>query len=142
MQLQWSEQLATGFPQIDDEHKVLIAELNKLGAVLAANSIDIPEAQRFMTFLGTYTARHFAHEERCMNEARCPVAAANKTAHANFIRLFVEAKLKIGAGTDIVELRKLHSALCEWVVAHILKIDTNLRTCRPRSVSDPHAARA
>lgn len=129
MQLVWSRALETGFKQVDDEHQVLIVELNKLGVMLQANAVDVAATQAFMGFLGTYTARHFAHEEKCMHEARCPVAAANKAAHGQFIQMFVAAKLRVGTGASIEELRRLHDSLCEWVKAHIMKIDTGLRGC-------------
>lgn len=121
--------METGVAQVDEEHKVLITELNKLGDMLKANSLDIPATQAFMVFLGTYTARHFAHEETCMHQRQCPMAAANKAAHAQFVNLFVSAKLRMGAGASMEELRKLHASLCDWVQSHIMKIDTSLRTC-------------
>lgn len=129
MQLIWTPALETGFKQVDDEHRVLITELNKLGDMLKADHIDIAAAQSFMSFLGTYTAKHFAHEEKCMHEVHCPMATANKAAHSQFVHMFVSAKLRIGSGASMAELRDLHASLCQWVQSHIMKIDTGLRTC-------------
>jgi len=133
MTLTWNKALETGFKQVDDEHRVLITELNKLGEMLKASSIDVEAAKDFMTFLGTYTARHFAHEETCMHVNHCPLGTANKAAHAQFIQMFVSAKLRLGAGASMEELRKLHATLCEWVQSHIMKIDTSLRSCTPKA---------
>lgn len=130
MTLIWIKSLETGFKQVDDEHQVLITELNKLGDMLKANSIDMEAANTFMTFLGTYTARHFSHEETCMHANHCPMAAANKAAHGQFIQMFVSAKLRLSSGASMEELRKLHTTLCDWVQSHIMKIDTSLRTCK------------
>ena len=58
---------------------------------------------------------------------------ANKAAHAQFIQMFVSAKLRLGAGASMEELRKLHATLCEWVQSHIMKIDTSLRSCAPKA---------
>ncbi len=129
MQLTLTSALETGVKQVDDEHRVLITELNKLGDMLKADHIDVAAAQAFMTFLGTYTAKHFAHEEKCMHEARCPMATANKAAHTQFIHMFVSAKLRIGAGASMIKLRDLHTSLYQWVQSHIMKIDTGLRGC-------------
>ena len=129
MTLIWTKALETGFKQVDDEHRVLITELNKLGDMLKANHIDVEAAKAFMTFLGTYTARHFTHEETCMHANHCPLGTANKAAHAQFIQMFVSAKLRLGAGASMEELRTLHTTLCDWVQSHIMKIDTSLRTC-------------
>lgn len=129
MQLIWTRALETGVKQVDDEHHVLISELNKLGDMLRADHLDMAAAQTFMAFLGTYTAKHFAHEEKCMHEMHCPLGAANKAAHAQFVQMFVSAKLRMTSGATMEELRKLHTSLCEWVQSHIMKIDTSLRTC-------------
>lgn len=129
MQLIWTRALETGVKLVDDEHQVLIGELNKLGTLLQADHIDVAAAQTFMAFLGTYTAKHFAHEEKCMLELKCPFGAANKAAHGQFVQMFVSAKLRMTSGATMEELRKLHTTLCEWVQAHIMKIDTNLRPC-------------
>ena len=37
--------------------------------------------ERTLTFLTTYTATHFTHEEACMTRMHCRAAEANKTAH-------------------------------------------------------------
>jgi hemerythrin len=130
MQLNWTSALETGVKQVDEEHRVLIDELNKLGVMLNAERIDMAAGQSFMAFLGTYTARHFAHEEKCMHELNCPLGTANKAAHAQFIKMFVAAKLRMATGATMAELRSLHASLCEWVKAHIIKIDTGLRSCK------------
>lgn len=129
MTLIWNPALETGVKIVDDEHKVLVAELNKLGSMLAASSVNLQDAQKFLDFLGIYVAKHFSHEERCMHEMNCPLGTANKAAHQQFIRMFVEAKLRVCSGAQMDELRKLHASLCDWVTSHIMKIDTGLRSC-------------
>ena len=125
----WSNEFATGVDFVDHDHQVLIDNLNRLEAALrdgegAARIGDL------VTFLERYAKEHFAREERCMDQVRCPVAAQNRIAHQEFIATIADAKDRLfGTNTATAVSIKVHREMCQWIREHILKIDTHLRAC-------------
>ena len=88
MALKWDPRtMATGVEEIDAQHQELIQHLNEFFNLMhmgrGGDGLD-----EFMDFLSQYAAWHFKHEEGCMEEYRCPAAAANKRAHQTFIQIF------------------------------------------------------
>lgn len=142
MALQWSSALETGFAQVDAEHKRLIDELNKLGNAIETGAPSPEQLRAALVFLGTYAKTHFANEERCMAENACPSAAANKAAHAQFLKSFSEAQKKINGPSPLVVAQTLHKELCSWVRAHILSVDLHLRKCAKSRLANHASAGA
>lgn len=130
--LKWSSDYDTGVPSVDADHRKLVEGLNQLEMALATGrgSKEIPA---LLAFLEEYATGHFAREESCMNRMRCPTAAANKAAHQEFIATFGKAKQKIAtsSGSAALVAMQVHRELCDWMVNHILRIDTALRICKP-----------
>ncbi|MBL8097446.1 MAG: hemerythrin family protein [Anaerolineales bacterium] len=129
MKLEWNESFSTGVAEIDDQHKELVRQLNALYAAMAAGQ-GKDEIGKILGFLGKYAVMHFGKEESCMEQHRCPAAAANKQAHADFIELFGSMQKRFEkegpTSTLAVELQQKTS---NWLVNHILRVDTKLRTC-------------
>ncbi len=121
--------MGTGIPTIDAQHKELFKRLNQLFAQMsvgrATDGLD-----ELLLFLKNYAEWHFEHEEDCMARAQCPVQAANKSAHAEFIRIFTaltERLQKDGpTPTMVIQVEKQFSG---WMTSHVVKIDTNLKKC-------------
>lgn len=129
MAYEWTEAMATGDEAIDNEHRTLIAWINRLGE---ANEADRGEQEvlRVLNFLLTYARLHFAHEEGCFARARCPHAAANCKAHEQFIQHVTSVKSECEAhGVTEHRALELHRMLGEWLANHILKVDTSLKPC-------------
>lgn len=129
--IQWSSDYETGMPQIDEDHKRLADGLNQLEQALASGS-GSKHINRLLSFLSSYATTHFAREERCMEQHRCPTAAANKAAHQDFIRKFTAAQEKIakssGGAAALVAIQ-VHRELSDWIVQHILRVDSALKRC-------------
>ena len=92
MILQWNDvQLATGDAVLDEQHKELFRRVNKLhDAVISGQGDD--ESRQLLDYLANYVTEHFAHEEGLMACHSCPVAPANKEAHAQFVQQLLAAK--------------------------------------------------
>ncbi len=128
----WKTEFDTGVAEVDHDHKRLVEGLNKLEELLQTGrgSESIPAV---LGFLERYANEHFAREESCMHRLKCPTAAANVAAHAQFRQTFAKAKERLqnpSAGALIA--RQVHGELVAWITNHILKIDMGLRRC-PRA---------
>ncbi len=130
MAIVWNEErMTTGVLEIDREHQELIRRFNQFHeAMIHGQGRDA--AAKLLGFIVDYTESHFAHEEKCMNDLRCPAAAANLAAH-NALRREVaglKTRLKTG-GLSIVDLVKIERTLGDWLQNHICAIDVKLRGC-------------
>ena len=125
--------MSTGVADIDEQHQELIKKLNELMANMHQGTGREALRER-MEFLADYAAWHFKHEERCMDAYRCPAAAVNKQAHADFIRTFASLKERVereGATTLLVI--ETQQQLSDWLRSHIVKVDTQMKSCVKRA---------
>lgn len=123
----WKSDYETGVAEVDHDHKRLFEGLNKLEELVQAGqaSSAIPAV---LDFLERYANEHFAREKAWMVRVKCPLAAANMAAHAQFRQSFAKARerLKNPAAGALVAIQ-VHKELGDWLTSHILKIDVNLR---------------
>lgn len=129
----WSNEFATGVASVDADHKRLMDGLNELETALA-NGSGSRRIGELLSFLAGYAAEHFAREEACMNRYNCPTAQANKSAHRDFIIKFTAAQSRIEKSPNSAALISLqvHRELSDWIVNHILRVDSALKTCSPK----------
>lgn len=127
--ISWSETFATGVARIDEEHQKLVAMLNQL-----EEAIQVGRGSKLISALvgdlRLYADRHFNHEESCMEQYRCPTAAENKEAHAHFREMLAKAQLRLTGGGNALAAQQVHRELCEWIVKHVLRVDSALRSCK------------
>jgi len=129
----WNESLQIGIPSIDSQHKQLIDQLNSLVDAMHANK-GKDEIQKIINFLDFYVARHFSHEEGCMHQYRCPLAATNSEAHSTFIQSLMEIKQEFTQKGSSIQLAiRVNEQLLDWFVNHIKKIDISLKPCMQKS---------
>ncbi len=128
----WSEDYATGFAQIDEQHRRLFGLLRDYNEAVKAGRgravfTDLLEA------LGGYAKEHFAYEEECMRECQCSAANANQTAHAAFMEAHAEFVRRFeGEGYSDALAWWTLDFLERWFVEHICGVDLELRSCTPR----------
>lgn len=127
----WTQAMATGVAMVDAQHKELFRQFNLLGEAMSRGQ-GRQEIGTLLDFLGQYVVKHFADEERYMDEHACPVAAANKQAHTKLLATFNGLKERFdreGAGPTLV--LEIQRTLSDWLVQHIDRIDKQLATCLP-----------
>ncbi|MDQ6957163.1 MAG: hemerythrin family protein [Mariprofundaceae bacterium] len=130
MPIVWKEEYNTGEPEVDKQHKVIFKYLEDLEAHMQAGDINDRYIKMLLDNLGIFTRSHFCYEEICMRRLKCPVAAENKEYHAKLLAAYTRycERFEVeGASDDLIQ--KLHDFLESWLVNHILKIDTQLRSC-------------
>ncbi len=121
MRLEWTEELSTGVPEMDEQHRKLIEILNQF-----YEAVEKGEKARAIEELvrgaKDYTNFHFGAEERFMEEIGYPELEAHRKAHQNLVNEVLLAEEKYAQG-DEKAIRGLASFLLSWLYTHILRTD-------------------
>ena len=127
MKLLWTQELAVGIDEIDDQHKKLFGKINDLrSAIQEGKGTDTINATS--RFLADYVLEHFSREEQVMSEIDYPDYQLHKSEHIAFMRDLVGFKKNLdrlqgeGGITSflVIEMqRRLH----DWLLHHIGKED-------------------
>jgi len=137
MLLHWGDHYKTGHPQIDEQHKEIIDQMNILHeAVCARKGAAI--IRPLIRFLEQYVKEHFSYEEQCAQFYQCPKAKENQLAHKAFVQK-VEQIRKLSDDHDFShqEVMDLYYEMMEWIKGHILEIDvTNFYCVRDKIKQD------
>lgn len=132
----WTKQFETGSETIDQQHRMLISNINHLEEQLHTTNPTKEECEfviQLVDFLESYARTHFSQEEQCMARYRCPAYAKNQHEHKRFLEFFRDYKARCAAeGHTMDLLRRLHEAASSWIGEHILKIDAQLRASLPQ----------
>lgn len=125
----WNESLRCGVIEVDNQHKELFRKIDGLQHAMSQGK-GRQEIARLLDFLSDYVVRHFAAEERQMDSLQCPVAEANKLAHAEFLEVFKSLQRRFEeAGATPSLVLEIKDTLSRWLVDHISRIDTKLNEC-------------
>jgi hemerythrin len=122
--LSWREEYSVGVGLIDEEHKRLIAMINKAYDSIA----DMREHEVFEELvedMRVYAAEHFRTEERLMAEYGYPGAKAHKMAHDDFIIRASVTNSMLAKG-ERADSSQIFSFLAEWLNKHIMGTDKQL----------------
>ena len=131
----WTEEFATGSDLIDQQHRMWIANINHLEAMLTTTNPTKAECEfmvHLVEFLEAYAQIHFTQEEQCMEAHRCPAHFLNQKAHASYHLIFSNYRKQFAVeGFNLDLLGKLHATASLWIKEHILKVDIQLRPYIP-----------
>jgi len=121
MKFQWSDELNTGVPEMDAQHRKLVEILNRF-----YDAVEKGEREEAIGELlkgaEEYTVFHFESEERFMEEIGFPELEAHRRAHQNLVNEVRSAKEKYAQG-DTKAARSLAAFLLSWLYTHIAKTD-------------------
>lgn len=134
MAIEWNdEKMATGFPEIDAQHREWIRRLNEFDdAVVNRKGQEV--IQNTLDFLTQYSETHFVGEEAIMTQLNSPVLETNRAEHNEFRGKLSEIRTWVkNEGATSVEMVALKDALEEWLVNHICTVDVQLRKVAPNS---------
>ena len=122
----WCDELATGLPEVDAEHRRLIELINELGGLLTRRA-TATELGAALVELRQYTVYHFDNEADLMR--RHAINAAHRDAHLAAHRGFVEQLngVEVLAASDVgAALEQLLAFLAKWVVQHVSGVDARM----------------
>lgn len=121
MRLKWDEELSTGIPQMDEQHRKLIDMLNHFYEAVERGQRD-QAIETLLQQAEEYTLYHFNSEEALMREMDYPEFEPHQKAHQNLINEVRSAKERRGRG-DEKAVRELAAFLLSWLYTHIAKTD-------------------
>ena len=117
----WKEIYETGIVALDNEHRTLVAEVNKLyEAVRDKHGAEV--IGDILTMLESYTVDHFQHEEKLMAEYHFPGLEEHQRIHRELIGAVQELKQRADSGTEELAHDFL-KFLRSWLLEHILDVD-------------------
>ena len=122
----WNENFATGFEEIDRQHRGLVELVNRLPA-LSAGVPGAPELAVVLSKLRSYVAIHFSTEEtlwaRLPHEGPlAPLLSEHEEEHRDFAQRVAE----LGRSTEPGEVGKIVHFLTHWLARHILESDRRM----------------
>jgi len=127
--INWNKSMSTGVQSLDDEHRQVIAWLNKLLEAMLQGK-GHAEIEGLLDKINRYTAIHFRHEEECMARYKCPAAQKDAADHARISKVLAALNAEYerdGATTQLTV--RLQTEGIRLFVGHIRRIDTQLYPC-------------
>lgn len=124
MFLQWRNELNIGVPEIDSEHRYLVALVNNLYDKFTAHSMEDSLRDTFVHLI-RYVDRHFKNEEALMRAAGYPLLQEHQRQHevledkvSELAELYLTDKEHITAETM--------DFLKDWISVHVMKEDAKI----------------
>ena len=116
--VEWTPDLDTGIPDIDEQHKQMVHHINDFYE--AANAKDKDRMSIVLFDLINSTLAHFQYEEALMEQAKYPLLEPHRRVHKNFIDklMNLHEKLQTMETTDDIAVLLIDS-LDGWLFRHI-----------------------
>jgi hemerythrin len=125
--MKWSQSLETGHKGVDDEHKELFILVDKMLDACTKGEYTsdkrLNEVEAALGFLESYAIKHFANEERLMEQSKYPDKANHKTQHAGFLPVFAGLKKRALTENSLTVALEINKALVDWLIQHIMGSD-------------------
>lgn len=120
----WSDKLAVGVEEIDQQHQKLVQLINGLhNHMLAGDASTI--MNKVLDRIVEYTGFHFETEERLMQQYDYPDFAAHKHEHSDLVSVATDLQQKLNSGHAHITMETMHF-LQDWLHHHILGSDKKL----------------
>lgn len=117
----WSDALSVGLQELDEQHKVLFAQLNEFYEAIDAKR-GAQACRDILNRLVLHTRTHFHVEESLMRLLSYPEFDAHKLQHGNLLGQVAKVLERLDNGSSAVSFELLHF-LKAWLVNHILHKD-------------------
>jgi hemerythrin-like metal-binding protein len=124
--MEWTPDLSVNHPTIDEQHKELFNNFNKLLNYIGDAQED--GELEILDFLETYIVTHFTEEETIMKQVNYPDYAVQKVQHTKFIKTFKQFKREYEQYKEGRLYLALHiqRKLINWLVHHVCQSDHKL----------------
>jgi len=114
----WNDKMSVGVAVIDEEHKKLVGLLNELHDGITTNQAK-DKLGRVLDGLISYTATHFAHEERLFAQIHYVDTAAHVKEHQDLVKQVLDVQKRFKAGETGTLSMEVMNFLKRWLVGHI-----------------------
>jgi len=123
---EFTKDLETGNALIDQEHRELIAAINRLLDACRSGK-GRAELANTAQFMQSYTVKHFSDEERLQSQSRFPEYVKHRGYHEAFKTVMAQLIKKLDEqGPSIALVGELNTALTGWLINHIKIEDKKL----------------
>ena len=117
----WSDEIAVGISDVDEQHHWLVDRINQLHTELSEPTPNKTAIGEVLEGLMDYTMNHFIMEDEWFERHAYPDTAAHKAQHNKFTGTIMNALTDFEDGqhisTDILEFLK------HWLTQHIMRTD-------------------
>ena len=118
--VKWTDDLDTGFHDIDRQHQQLVEHINAFYEACGNNNRERMSVVLFD--LISSASSHFEYEEGLMEQAGYPLLAPHRRVHQNFITKLMSLHEKLHEGENVAD-EVLHAAgytaeQIDWIVPH------------------------
>jgi hemerythrin len=113
----WSSAISVNVKQFDEQHKKLIDLINQLHDAMKSGMASALLGDIFQSLI-SYTATHFADEEKVLKAQGYPDFIKHKSEHEKFVQQVLELQKKYQSGSPMVTVTVM-SFLKDWLVKHI-----------------------
>lgn len=124
--LTWRDEMTTGIVELDAQHKYLLDSFNDLGHSIGTR-YDPEDINKVLKMMKFFVEFHFSKEEECMLRYHCSAAEKNQKAHAVFTKKLrgYQKEFEESGGSPELAI-KIHEELADWILNHIMIVDTQL----------------
>ncbi len=121
----WKESYSVGVELLDNQHKGLIALINRLSSA----PIDRVTMGKVFDELKMYVKEHFAAEEQLLEKVNFKDLVAHKKEHKHFEQWLSAVNQTYGMAATSPELisESVNEFLCGWLINHILSSDMSYK---------------
>ncbi|WP_259780839.1 bacteriohemerythrin [Aestuariispira ectoiniformans] len=116
---EWTPEMSVGLARLDDDHKGLIAIINRLAETCGKPDQHAVIEQAFRALL-RYTEVHFGREEAVLNAVHYASLQGHRHQHHDFIKDILELRHAFGQAGDEETQRELLDYLKDWLTNHIM----------------------
>lgn len=134
MFIEWTDDLLSEDPMVNEQHKELFKRINdlydaanKYQELYQLKKVGDRRLGETLHFLADYVVEHFKDEEDLMQRNNYAGYEKHKKLHDDFIEVVNKEVDNFEAnGPDIASLIKLNKITARWLVDHIMKEDLNM----------------
>ena len=134
----WTPQMSVGLNRLDDDHKSLIAIINRISESHESGDTN-GVVQQSLTALLRYTEYHFGREEAVLRAVGYENLNHHRDEHHRFIQELQDLRADFVQMDDATQKQRLLDFLKDWLTHHILIEDM---AYKERVTGDRDAARA
>lgn len=118
----WTPSLSVGIADIDRQHKSLVEQINALNEAMKAGK-GKEALGKVLSELISYTASHFATEEKLFDKYAYPDTAAHKKEHGQLVQKVTAFKADFDKGQTGLTVQVMNF-LGDWLRTHIQGSDS------------------
>lgn len=119
--VEWSDELSVGIEEIDEQHKLLTALINRMHEAIQERHGNQVVGE-ILDELTDYTRIHFAVEESLMRILDYPGYEEHHEHHRDLLEQVTDLKRKVAEGKASIGFELMHF-LKVWLTKHIMEED-------------------